>query len=286
MLYNELYFPLRGKIKPNPAIVIVGIDDPFIRRGILSSAIKTIANEGAIVIGVDAILSKPSEYPEDDIALEEALKKAGNVILASCLDDRKNIVYPIESLRRSAKGNGFANMVIEDGIVYREFISLQKCPSFVTLIICNYLSMGEEDLYKAVRNNGTILINFVGGARSFPIIPLNNVLKKGFERGFFKDKIVLMGATSLEGKDMFSTPFGRISGVEIHANAIQSIIEGVIGRGYIHKAGNRTSLFFIATFVSLCSMFLLTPIGVMLTILVMLFSLAFSSFLFIYLRER
>ncbi len=52
----------------------------------------------------------------------------------------------------------------------------------------------------------------------------NGYLKKG---EFFKDKIVLIGTASDNTlKDYLSTPFGKMPGVEVHANAIATLQEG------------------------------------------------------------
>ncbi|RMG64210.1 MAG: adenylate/guanylate cyclase domain-containing protein [Calditrichaeota bacterium] len=108
----------------------------------------------------------------------------------------------------------------------------------------------EIPLYQA----NTILINFAGPAGSFTQYSFDNIIDdaefrlKGdydldtFEdllsEGVFKDKIVLVGAVASELKDNFPTPFlefkdsqgevqkAEMPGVEIHANAIRTIMTG------------------------------------------------------------
>jgi adenylate cyclase len=96
----------------------------------------------------------------------------------------------------------------------------------------------------------TFLINYYGGSGTFPSVPLEQVLDdKDFQtkeelefpgletntfdepdgyltNGTFTDKIVIVGAGPqlAEEKDIFPTPFEKMSGAEIHANVIQSII--------------------------------------------------------------
>ncbi|GAB4174931.1 MAG: adenylate/guanylate cyclase domain-containing protein [Calditrichia bacterium] len=97
------------------------------------------------------------------------------------------------------------------------------------------------------------LINFFGPAGTFPYVPFVDViddstLNLGDEdldefynlktSGIFKDKIVLIGATITELHDNFATPFltfttedneeikREMPGVEIHANALATILTG------------------------------------------------------------
>lgn len=93
---------------------------------------------------------------------------------------------------------------------------------------------------------GTMLINYAGPAKTFPTYSLANVLDdarfdlgeedtdifelhKGW--GTFRNKIVLIGATAEELQDTKFTPFynykghkRKTPGVEVHANAIQTIL--------------------------------------------------------------
>ncbi|WP_138431311.1 CHASE2 domain-containing protein [Fodinibius saliphilus] len=72
------------------------------------------------------------------------------------------------------------------------------------------------------------------------------------QSGAFKDKIVLIGATMPELNDLHSTPFApqdAMPGVEMHANAIQTILTGK----YIHHVSpwlNLGLIFFLIVFVA------------------------------------
>jgi adenylate cyclase len=83
---------------------------------------------------------------------------------------------------------------------------------------------------------GRILINWVGPQGSFPYYSIYDILT-GFERqdkdqkkvdpkAAFKNKIVLVGSTTIGAHDMRTIPFGNAPGVEMHANVISNILQG------------------------------------------------------------
>jgi CHASE2 domain-containing sensor protein len=111
---------------------------------------------------------------------------------------------------------GFANIFVDrDGVVrdFRPYI--KDKPSFSVS-----LSGLEEKLPEILK------IDYVGKAKTFPNIPFIDVYNGKISKDFFKDKIVLIGATSPDLHDFFHTPFGIISGVEIQANILQTVLSG------------------------------------------------------------
>src|SRR5436190_1835596 len=79
----------------------------------------------------------------------------------------------------------------------------------------------------------SVLINFNGPPRTFPWILYYRAIKGEDEfvpKGFFRDKIVLIGPTSDVLHDFFPTAFARgaeqMPGVEIHANVLETYIRG------------------------------------------------------------
>src|SRR5437660_241987 len=74
-----------------------------------------------------------------------------------------------------------------------------------------------------------IIINFRGGPRTFPWVPYHRVVGGEVRPETFRDAIVLIGPTSVVLHDVFPTPFastGTMSGVEIHANVIDTLVRG------------------------------------------------------------
>jgi len=188
----------------SPDIVIIAIDDksiqaigrwPWDRR--VHARLISAFNAQPSIIGFDVTFSESSP---DDVILAEAIRKSGKVVLAA----EKNLV-PVEVLRRSAKYGTVDVITDRDGVVRR----VQTDGSFVGQIA------GEH---------GEILINFAGKPGSFRTISYVDALKGGD----FTGKIVLVGATAKDLHDEFLTPVSAgqaMAGVEIHANAIQTILE-------------------------------------------------------------
>ncbi len=86
---------------------------------------------------------------------------------------------------------------------------------------------------------GQATINFRGKmGDTYPYISMASVVNGETPEGFFRDKIVLVGATALGIADIRATPYGRLDspGVEIRANAIDNILHGdFIERGAVQN---------------------------------------------------
>lgn len=79
------------------------------------------------------------------------------------------------------------------------------------------------------RLDGTYVINFRGGVRSVRTIPYYQVLEGRVPPEFIRDKIVFVGAATVDLEDHFATPFlpmGPMPGVEVHAHAALTLLRG------------------------------------------------------------
>lgn len=73
--------------------------------------------------------------------------------------------------------------------------------------------------------NGQMLINYPGPAKTFPYFSVTDILRGNVPVGTFKDRIVLVGATALGTYDLRNTPFSPLyPGVEVHASVIDNIL--------------------------------------------------------------
>ena len=249
-------FELRGARAPTTPIVIVTIDEssfvelhtqwPF-PRALHGRLLDRISAGRPLAIGLDLIFDVPSSRgPKDDAALGAAVARAGNVVLGSApTEDEQPIpglpgtVYkrivpnlPIPEIRAGAAKYGAVNVrPDQDGTVRRMPIHVAGPDE----IMSGFSAALHEVATKAalpttpLPQASTILINFRGRPKTFEWISYYQVVHGEIEPEVFRGKIVLVGATSEILKDHFQTPFARggdMPGVEIHANAIETLVNG------------------------------------------------------------
>ncbi len=214
------------------------------KRAVYAEVIDKLMAAGAKHIAFDLIFSSPSIYGAGDDALfRQALERhRGQVTLAVKYDLVNTDEYstlrldPISpNLMTQNQSVGFINVSLEAdnrvhqfGRVYYDRqiagTDLPATPSF------------QEAVLKAAgipfSNRGSGIF-FYGKPGSFTTIPFWHVIDPEnwdslYQQGaFFKDKIVLIGPTALELQDFQPTPFSpQMPGVEIHANAIATLMEG------------------------------------------------------------
>lgn len=83
---------------------------------------------------------------------------------------------------------------------------------------------------------GRLWVNYRGPARTFTTIPAWEVLEGKAAPGALRDKLVFVGLTETGVGDLQSTPFGtEISGVEVHANVADNLLNGryVLDSGFL-----------------------------------------------------
>ncbi|AFY47465.1 putative transmembrane sensor domain protein [Nostoc sp. PCC 7524] len=224
---------------------------PF-KRAAYAQVIAKLMQAGARAVALDVVFDTPGSYgAEDDRQLQAALQKYGSkVILAAQYETFEShqgaftqLRLPYEKFREHPVAIGTVNFPLEvDGKVHRlasEFSKLlaaagvftDKAPSFDQAVL------GAAQV-KYPQPQGD-RIYFWGPAGTFEPIPLwyvldpenwNTYLQQG---KVFRDKIVIVGATAQLGNDYHRVPVGRnwlypeqMSGVEIHANAIATVMTG------------------------------------------------------------
>ncbi len=79
---------------------------------------------------------------------------------------------------------------------------------------------------------GRIMVNYRGRAKTFPHIPVTDILNRQVDPARLKDKLVLVGVTATGVYDLRVTPFDTdFPGVEINANLMDSIL----ARDFLHQ---------------------------------------------------
>ena len=229
------------------------------QRRVYADVIDKVMAAGAKAVALDLIFDSPSPWGEaDDAALQQALETySDRVIVASSyeetfIDDQIGItqlIEPLPQFRTDDTAKGTINFPLEpDGRIHRlsgafpvllaernpdqreYFLELARTvPSFDQAAL---IAAGEpqsedwSDIDEVVAKN----IHFYGPAKTFAQTPFWTLVdpetwQKHRQDNLFDGKIVLIGPTATLFQDFHETPFGRMSGIEVHANAIATLLQ-------------------------------------------------------------
>ena len=297
----DLCYRLRPYSPPPQDLIIVGIDEqsfqelrrswPWPRR-LYAALIRHLKAAGARLIVFDVIFAEPSN-PEDDQIFAEAIREAGNVILASTIQESENShvqqlikVQPCEPFRRAALGVGLTLVTPDpDGIVRRFHLHLSEETALPELVARLYLPnlVIPPDLYEG-------LIHFTGPPGHINTISFSRLIEEPEPSlaARLRGKIVLvgriLGAAPTPLADAFYTPFfsnaGVMSGVEIHGQVIQTLLNHNWGQelGLRSKVGlYLVVLLLFGWLVVRVSPF--AALGVTVGFILLIFAFSFSLFL-------
>jgi adenylate cyclase len=229
-------FAIRGELAPPEDIAIVGIDDPSFRelgeqwpfpRTLHAEAVKQLRADGARVIGYDVQFTEPSENPEDDQELADAIAQAGNVVLATTIvNDRggTNVFGGDDVLRTLQTRAAHAGYATDAGRVVRRMAhDLEKLDTMAVAIV-------ERDQRREIPRDEfpeeRAWIDYHGKA-NVETIPFYRVVRGNFPEGTFRDKIVLVGATAPILQDVHPTSVSGddfMFGVEVLANSVSTLL--------------------------------------------------------------
>lgn len=235
-------------------IVIVGIDDESIQnvgkwpwnRSVHAQLIDMLTQGRPAVIAFDVTFPVPSDDPEDDMKLIDAMKRAGNVVMARYGTfeasakqgtlEALELSEPFPELKAAAAGLGHINTIPDEDQVVRK-----------SLYTFNYKGQPIEsfswEIYKMFKKNTGQQVNskelpldgfnryhipYAGGPGQFEAVPYSSVINGDVPPDYFRDRIVLVGPYTVGLKDDYPTPLDyktKMYGVEIHANIIQALLE-------------------------------------------------------------
>lgn len=252
----DLCYRLRPHSPPPKELLIVAIDEqsfqalkkawPWPRR-YHARLIRNLKAAGARLIVFDVLFAEPSNA-EDDRLLAEAIHQAGNVILGSTLEisesaqaSRMILVEPLPLFRQAALGLGLTLVTPDvDGIVHRFQCNFDEEVETIPVTVARHY-LPKLSLPPDCKSQ--YLIHYTGPDGRLNAIPYSHVLEAAAPAlaPQIKGKIVLVGrivGASPDPRaqaDAFYTPFFArtnqlISGVEIHAQVIQTLLHRSWGR--------------------------------------------------------
>lgn len=271
----DLPFVLRQNI-PASDVIVVYLDEvshtelkqPMTApwdRSLHARLVDRLTADGAKAIVFDILFTDPSASAEADAQLARAIKQSGRVILCgnlNLLGDTSSKSFPIYDLtpahesepyreeypyppfRSGTVAWGNANLKTDPDYGIRGFYpgfddrSGTDSIPWMPAAVAEFVGAPKD----AVRSDPSESrwLNYYGPPGTIPSVSyFLAVLPGGVPPGFFKDKIVFVGAQlsadfSGKGKDEFRTPYsywikwtkGFAPGVEIHATATLNLLHG------------------------------------------------------------
>jgi adenylate cyclase len=238
------------KSKAHDSVVIVAIDDSSIAqigrwpwpRSIHAEIISELKKAEATAIGYDVNFPESSDE-EDDTALEQAIKNAGNVVLPVELTfsqtdggyafDKRDSVSPIAKISAAARSTGFANTPPDsDGVVRSiPLIATALDGSEIYAFANQMMSITNPD--RKISDAPTdwmyrLNINYNGPPKvTFQTVSAVDVIRKKVNPELFRGKAVFVGATAADLHDdrLVPTSLGvPMPGVEIHASLYDTLL--------------------------------------------------------------
>jgi CHASE2 domain-containing sensor protein len=223
---------------PVTDIVVVGIDErsiselgvwPF-RRLRHAQAVDRLRRAGARTIVYDVQFTEPSPLPDDDLALYDAIGRAGGATLATSRSDsrgRTDVLGGDDLLARVHSRAAAADFTTARGGVIRRYPHrIGRLPSIAVVAAAR---VSGRPLPASAFEDGSAWIDFRGGPGAVPRISFVDLLAGRVPRERLRGKIVVVGATAptLQDRHATATSGGEtMSGPEVQANAIWTALHG------------------------------------------------------------
>ncbi|MGN6188466.1 MAG: CHASE2 domain-containing protein [Conexibacter sp.] len=207
-----------------PDVVVVGIDEatlaehelPF-SRALHARVIRTLLAADARAVAYDVQFSSARDRAGDE-ALLRALDSPRVVLgTAEQYRDGTPAVLGVKRLQRQGTRIGSTLLPVDDDGAWRRMDArVQGLPALSVLA-----AHGDPDA-------GTHPIDFAGPPGTIREISFLDVLDGRFPRGVVRGRMIVVGVTAVDEHDAHPTAAGDalMPGAEIHANAIQTILDG------------------------------------------------------------
>ncbi|MGB3241215.1 MAG: CHASE2 domain-containing protein [Geitlerinemataceae cyanobacterium] len=272
----DLLFQTRPIEPVDERIAIVTIDDADITQvgdwpipdAVLAQLIEKIRDRQPLTIGLDLYRDLPEEpghqqlvkvleSTDNLVGVEKAignnlvappptLEKSDRVALADLIEDTDGKVRRALLLAGSNFRMGLGTRLALDYLKQQD-IELQPVEGNKTQ---NQLGRalfvpltGKEGGYQGgdVEDYGgyQIFLNYRRPEESFETISMADVLADRIPSNFLQDRLVLIGPTAESTKDFLLTPFGRMPGVEIHAQITSQIVSAALDGRPLLRAWNQ-----------------------------------------------
>ena len=230
-------FGLRGASRPSD-VVVVAIDEKTfsalslqwpLPRSLHGTVIDRLHADHVRSIVYDVQFTEPSS-PRQDLALYGAVRRAGNVVLATTSVDAQghtNVLGGDANLARAHAVAAAANLPSDaSGVIRRYPYSVLGLPS---IAVAGVEAAGLR-ISPARFDRGTAWIDYRGPPGTITTVSFSDVLAGTVAPGSLAGKIVVVGATSPTLQDLHPTSTSAanepMAGAEIQASAIWTALHG------------------------------------------------------------
>jgi serine/threonine protein kinase len=231
----DALFRLRGPRKPPESVCIVAFDairkTPW-PRGLHAALLQRLRRDGARAVAFDVLFIGEGEDPKQDSDLSRAIGEAKNVVLGDATVQRDeedtffNPSAPAEGNQSFGKASAAVASVElqldQDGGARLARPMVHGRPG---LALAAYeVATGD----RSQRTRQSHVIDHYGPAGTIETIPFSRALSESSDLppGFFRDKLVFVGASPPPPGFGFQTPFGpNVAGVELHATVAANLME-------------------------------------------------------------
>lgn len=219
-------------------IVLVEIDDASLAalgrwpwsRAVHAQLLSDIGAASPKGILMDVLFVEPSSFAADHAMGKAAQQiprlvvpallttKDGNILDLSHPEDGIQVQMPIPQLAEHVR-IGLATAEPDSDNTVRKMYMGYRVGSEVLPAMAALLLDGRD-----LGRTDQVLIPYVGGMNHYDRVSYADVLSGNVPASFFHDRYVLIGASAVGLGDLHKTPFGVMSGIEIHANVLDGLL--------------------------------------------------------------
>jgi CHASE2 domain-containing sensor protein len=227
-------FTLRGPQAPSAGVVIIAVDNSTLQRidkqlpvprSYYARLLDIVHKAGPRLIGLDLQFIGVSSQPAQDSVLLSAFANDGPVLVTvSDAGDGVPAIAGVHDPRGVIAASGAVD-TDSDGVL-RKLMYRQVTIKTLAIQAAEILQGHQIPATEVPGNHAWI--DYAGPPGTFPTYSMADVLAGKIPAAAFAGKIVLVGVTAPIGKDVFVTSASPLpmSGVEVHANALETVLRG------------------------------------------------------------
>lgn len=292
---QSLQSPILLVLNDEQTVTHLGIGPSRVSRRQYAQAIQYLHRAKARLIVLDVVFFEAGSQEENQM-LADAIAQAGNVVLARYIGPDESMT-PLPIFQTAAMGEGLINVRPDsDGVLrampllglgfaqdqFRPFLTLGAevgrlyfDPEGISPLNLDTPGLAKVGPIHIPIEQNTLLINFAGPSGTFPSLPFWKIVNGEFSPNQVSNQIVMLGSSAATLQDFHHTPFSqketsmlnsqsasvsgtRMSGVEVHANLLNTFLTRQF---IVHSSPNLVLLLIGTIGVICCLLITLIPKG-------------------------